>query len=218
MTRAAGWLGKALLVILCVAWPFLAHLSLSSGDARYWYYLLLALPLAALAWWIVRHARNKPVWYAVLVGATAAILVLEQHNHLGLAAATGLPHAAAYAFMLFLFGGTLLPGREALITRVARRAHGPLPAYMEAYTRRVTAAWCVFFAAQLAVSAILFVLAPLDAWSAFINLLNLPLLVLMFAGEYVYRIVRYRDFPHVTIIEAVRAFARHGKYKSADSP
>jgi uncharacterized membrane protein len=215
MVRAAGWLWNALLIVLCVAWQLLAHFNVSEGDTEYTRYLLLALPLAALAYWTVRHARNKPLWLAILGAAFAATFILEQRNHLGLAAAFGVPHAAAYGFLLFLFGHTLLPGREALITRVAGRIHGVLPPYMAAYTRRVTAAWCVFFAAQLGVSAALFVYAPLDTWSAFVNLLNVPLLVLMFVGEYAYRVTRYRDFPHVTITQAARAFARYGGFKSA---
>ena len=215
MARAAGWLGKALIVFLFVAWQLLAHINVSGADGVYLRYLLLALPLAALAYWTLRHAHNKRLWLAILAVAVAGTLVLEQRSHLGLAAATGVPHAAAYGFLLFLFGHTLLPGREPLVTGLARRVHGTLPPYMEAYTRRVTAAWCVFFVAQLGISAVLFLHASLDTWSAFVNLLNFPLLALMFAGEYVYRVLRYRDFPHVTIVQAVRAFMRHGGFKNA---
>src|SRR5882672_3750222 len=57
----------------------------------------------------------------------------------------GLPHAMAYLFLLWLFGRTLQPGREALITSVARRFHGSLPPYMEAYTHKLTGMWCLFF-------------------------------------------------------------------------
>jgi uncharacterized membrane protein len=121
----------------------------------------------------------------------------------------GLPHAAGYSLVLWLFGRTLLPGEEALITRVARRFHGSLSPSMEAYTRRLTAAWCVFFAAQLAVSGLLLAFASLDAWSLFVNVLNIPLLAAMFVGDYLYRMLRYRDYPQASIAQAVEAFARH---------
>ena len=54
-----------------------------------------------------------------------------------------------------------------------------------------------------------------EVYDKFVNLLNVPLLVLMFVGEYAYRVVRYREFPHVTIVQAVRAFARHGGFTNA---
>jgi len=120
----------------------------------------------------------------------------------------GLPHAAAYLFMLWLFGRTLLHGREPIITRIARRVRGTLPPEMETYTRRLTAAWCVFFAAQLAASALLLGLGSVEDWSLFINVLNFPLVVLMFVGDYLYRAIRYRHLPQSSIATAVRAWAR----------
>jgi uncharacterized membrane protein len=121
----------------------------------------------------------------------------------------GLPHAAAYTFLLWLFGRTLQPGREALITAVARRFHGSLPVYMELYTRRLTGAWCVFFAAQLVLSALLLAFASLATWSLFVNVLNLPLVAAMFVGDYAFRVLRYRGYPHASIAQAMRAFASH---------
>lgn len=215
MTHVSGWLWKALVIALCVAWQLLVHAYLSGGDAEFVRYALLALPLAGLGYWVVRHARNRPLWIAVLVVACAAAFFLSREGRLGVAAAYGLPHAAIYVFLLFLFGQTLRPGKEALITRLARRVHGTLPPYMEAYTRRLTLAWCVFFVAQLLVSGLLFAFATLNAWSAFINLLNFPLLLLMFVGEYLYRVTRYRDFPHATIAQAIRAFVNDTGVKSA---
>lgn len=122
--------------------------------------------------------------------------------------ALAAPHAAIYSFLLWLFGRTLLRDREPLITTVARRVHGRLEPEIEAYTRRVTQAWCLFFAAQLAVSALLLAFVPLPVWSLFVNLLNAPLLVLMFAGEYLYRVMRYPEHPRVSIAVALRAFEK----------
>jgi uncharacterized membrane protein len=85
--------------------------------------------------------------------------------------------------------------------------HGTLPPQLYAYTRRLTAAWCVFFAAQIVVSAFLFRFASLSHWSLFVNVLNFPQLALMFIGEYGYRLVRHRDFPHASLLDGVRAFS-----------
>jgi uncharacterized membrane protein len=120
------------------------------------------------------------------------------------------PHAAINFFLLWLFGRTLLQGREPLITTVARRVHGvaALEPRIEAYTRRVTLAWSCFFAAQILLSGLLFAFAPLEIWSLFANVLAFPLSVLMFAGEYCYRVVHYPDHPRASITGVVRAFAK----------
>ena len=110
-------------------------------------------------------------------------------------------------FLLWFFGHTLWRAKEPLVTRLARRVHGTLPPEMEAYTRGVTFAWCVFFAAQIVISALLFEFASLSAWSLFISVLNFPLLVLMFAGEYAYRMTFHRNFPHASILEAIQSFS-----------
>ena len=122
--------------------------------------------------------------------------------------ALAAPHAAIYCFLLWWFGRTLLRDREALITGVARRVHGSLTPEIEAYTRRVTLAWCVFFSAQIVASALLFAFASFEAWSLFVAVLNVPLLALMFAGEYLYRVMRYPDHPRASIARALRAFAK----------
>ena len=121
----------------------------------------------------------------------------------------GVPHAVAYLFFLWLFGRTLAAEREPLITSVARSIHGTLRPEIEAYTRNVTLAWCLFCSAQLIASALLFAFAPVDAWLLFVGLLNLPLLAIMFLGEYGYRIVRYPDHPRTSMARAARAFAEN---------
>lgn len=126
-----------------------------------------------------------------------------------LAVSAGIPHAVAYVFLLWLFGRTLRSGRDALITRLARRLYGSLPASMERYTRRLTAAWCIFFSAQLATSFLLIAFASLETWSLFVNVLNLPLIVMMFVGDRLYRMLRFRNQPQTSIAQAIEAFVRH---------
>lgn len=123
---------------------------------------------------------------------------------LGLVAASALPHALVNAALLALFGLTLLPGREPLITALARTLSGALSDEAVAYTRGVTWAWSLFFAAQLLVSPILFLAAPLPAWSFFVNVLNLPLVILMFAAEYAFRLRHLRDAPRHSLSDVMR--------------
>lgn len=206
MRRALGWAWKALIVLACVAYQVLVHASVSSTQGGELRAVLLWLPLVMVAGWVVARARNKPMWLAALAAAGATVYVAEHQERLGLAAVSGIPHATAYLFLLWWFGRTLAPGMEPMVTRFARRVHSVLPPDMERFTRNVTIAWCVFFAAQLIISALLFAFGSLDTWSAFVNLLNLPLLGLMFAGQLIYRNVRHPGFPRATAWQAIEAF------------
>lgn len=48
-------------------------------------------------------------------------------------------------WLAVFFGRTLLPGQEALITRIARVSDPALPPGLVRYTRRLTAIWCAWF-------------------------------------------------------------------------
>jgi uncharacterized membrane protein len=208
MRRVIGWAWKALIVLACVAYQVLVHASVIGAQGDAVRVVLLWLPLVLLAGWVLARARNKAMWLAGIFAAGVLVYIAENQERLGLAAVSGIPHAMAYAFLLWWFGRTLAGGREPMVTRFARRVHGALPPEMERFTRNLTILWCVFFAAQLAVSALLFAFAPLEAWSAFVNLLNLPLLGLMFAGQWIYRNVRHPEFPRATMWQAIEAFTQ----------
>jgi uncharacterized membrane protein len=150
--------------------------------------------------------------WAFALGAPPLAHVISLHNH-GLDAAlilplAGLGHTVLYAALLVAFGWSLRPGREPIVARFARIVHGELPPDVAAYTRTATVAWCLFSAGQLAASGILFAIAPREVWSLFVNVLDLPLLGLMFAGEYVCRRLRFPDRAHIGLLATVRAFAR----------
>ncbi len=116
---------------------------------------------------------------------------------LGVVAFSALTHWGIYTSLLVGFGFPLRQGREPLISGMARRMNGPLTAEVAAYTRKVTIAWSLFFAAQLSLSVLLFCFAPLTIWSFFVNILDFPLVVAMFAAEYAVRLRCLSDPPLV---------------------
>lgn len=207
MQRRSGWLWIALILPACVGYQWLVHTVIVDGHTLSLRVALAFLPLFAFLYWVARYARNKFLWTILVIAAGTVVFALEQQDRFGLAAAYGIPHSAINLFLLSFFGRTLMTGQEPLITGFARRIHGTLPTYMAAYTRGVTLGWCVFFAAQVVVSATLFMTASLDAWSLFVNVLSLPLVVLMFVAEYLYRVMRYRNYPHVSIWKGIQIFA-----------
>lgn len=207
MRRGSGWWWKALILPACIAYQLLVHAVTVDEYGSSVRLMLAAIPLLGFAYWVAGFARNKLRWSLVLLAAGAVIYGIDQQDRLGLVAANGFSHAAINLFLMWLFGHTLFGGRVPLITGFARRVHGTLPPEMETYTRRITLAWSIFFMAQIALSAVLFAFATLEAWSLFVNVLSLPLVAVMFVAEYAYRVARYRNFAHASLADGLRLFA-----------
>ena len=150
---------------------------------------------------------SRPVRWAMAVLAGGALLGLR--GVLGQMGEAGMLHAGVYAGLLVLFARSLLPGHIPVITVQALKFRGGVMApELFAYTRRVTWAWAGFCAAQLAISALLAQFAAPQTWSWFINVLNLPLLLAMGAGEYTWRRIRHRGHAHMRPMDMVRAMRR----------
>jgi uncharacterized membrane protein len=167
----------------------------------------LALPAAALAWAAFRRGPRSGALALVLIAALfASALQWPRLAH----TVPLLAQLAVCLGLMWLFGRTLLPGHEPLVTRMSRMVHGPLPAAIVRYTRNVTRVWALFMGAMAAASLLLFLLAPSAVWSAFANLLFLPLIALLFLAEYGYRLLRYSWFTRASIAQSIDAFRRFG--------
>jgi uncharacterized membrane protein len=118
-----------------------------------------------------------------------------------------MQNAGMQLLLAWVFGRTLIPPQEPLITQIARRIHGTefTPA-IGAYTRQATWAWVLFFVAMTLISVVLFAAAPLSVWSFFVNVLYLFLLVLMFVLEYAARRYCLRNIKHLSIFKGVSLY------------
>lgn len=168
--------------------------------------LPLAVP-AAVA--IVVAFRRGAASGALAIGAALALLGAAFHSAALAAWLALLPQVGISLLVAAWFGRTLLPGREPLITYVARRVHGSLPPAIEIYTRRITWAWCLWMTVLAAVSIVLFAFGDRAIWSVFANLLFFPLIALLFVLEYAYRVLRFGWFKPATLAETLHAFHRH---------
>ncbi|MBS0612919.1 MAG: hypothetical protein JSS24_07095 [Proteobacteria bacterium] len=112
-----------------------------------------------------------------------------------------------WGVLFLMFARTLRAGRVPLCTEWADRLHGPLTSAERRYTRRVTLAWSLFFAGMGFIGALLFLIAPPHYWSAFNHLWALPLVALMFLGEYVVRHVALPTTAHAGLLAALRLYA-----------
>jgi uncharacterized membrane protein len=169
-------------------------------------FLQLSL-VGGLLFWRIPY-RHK--WWAAGLLCLMLALFCWRAVQPSLVAAAAVPHTIVYLGLLAVFGTSLLPGRDALVTALARHMHGPIRDDMAAYTRKLTWLWCGFFAAQLSASLLLLLFAPLATWSFFVNVLNLPLLVLMFVAEYALRGFGLRNPPRhgLAYMTGMAAFIR----------
>ena len=124
------------------------HWLMTSAPTSRWNALVVIGPmLGLLALFAARRGQR-------LVAAIAALvlvgLVLQAWRGGGLAPATLYlaQHVAIHGALAALFGLTLRPGQEPLVTALARRVHGRLTPGMAAYSRKVTVAWSVLLRAD----------------------------------------------------------------------
>ena len=196
----------AAIFTIVVAYAGLSHYANTAARTRDLGVGLALGPLFAVALLLVR--RWAGLWAAAGAAAASVLLlslywpVLEKD----FSVVYLLQEGGFYSLMAASFGRSLLGQRVALCTRVADKVHGPLTSQEVLYTRRVTAAWALFFGSITAATLGFFLFAPLGTWSLFANFCVLPLIGLMFIAEYA---VRLRVLPQVQrpgILAAVRVY------------
>jgi uncharacterized membrane protein len=193
--------GLVLAGVALAALPFAFHALILADHAGV---------VAATVGWLFAIATALACIRAGAAAGVELVAVLGAIGFAWYASASGpyavfVPPLAINLLLLWFFGRTLVPGREPLVTAIARFVRGRLDPEVERYTRHVTWAWCGFFAANAAASGALAALAPLEAWSLFTNVLATPLFVLMFVAEYAYR---RRRFPALEHVPPLRLFER----------
>lgn len=211
---AAGW-------VMALLAPFVTHIALVTDRHRMVAAGFAAVQIAMVGVVAARQTGPRLRWAAAavftlcLAGMLSRFAAPGWFSHTGLVAAAAVSHAALYLSLLALFGSTLQPGRTPLVTALARRLRGPLSAEILRYTRQVTWLWCGYFAGQIAVSMALLAFAPVAAWSLFVNVLDAPLLVTLFAAEFAVRRLKFRTEHHVSPVAIFRHFSRDLR---ADAP
>lgn len=193
-------------MLACIlAYPVLVHLSILfaqpvlAGLALFVLYASFILkPLASLRPW---------AWFSLIVAVAACALLVQQD---AARYVLYLPPIVLPLALLAWWAPTLRPGRMPFITGIATAIRGPLPADYAAHTRAATWLWVFTFALSALAAAGFALWAGPEAWSLLTNFLN-PLLVgLVFAGEYVYRRLRFRHLEHPGFIEFIRLAVKAG--------
>jgi uncharacterized membrane protein len=204
-----GWrrrLQPAAISLFVVAYAALSHYGNSFAKTHDLGVCLALAPVLAVGLLLVWRSGRR--WTAVPAAAAAALLLHHYWPVLegNFSVVYLLQEGGFYSLMAASFGRSLLGQRVALCTQLADKLHGPLNPPEVLYTRRVTAAWALFFVLIVAATVGLFMFAPLRIWSLFANFCVLPLIGFMFMAEYA---VRRRVLPRASrpgIFAAVRVY------------
>ncbi|MEO6024528.1 MAG: hypothetical protein ABIP64_15720 [Burkholderiales bacterium] len=210
MTAAsAGWPVKLLSVLVVIAYPLVLHQFVLKNASGVVGVGLSIIPLILGVLWQIRHSRHRIMLAIGIIALTLLGLYAWQIKLIDFSAAYFLPHVLMYLALMAFFGHTLLPGRQALITRLALGIHGgDLPPEIIRYTRQITWVWTLFFAATALLSWLLYRYATLDVWSWFANVMSLPLSVALFVGEYWFRLRRFPDFDHIPLLKGIQVMVK----------
>jgi uncharacterized membrane protein len=215
LKKACHW---ALVISLCLGYPVVAHFSAASPTPSLQGALVAITPLAGLAFLMAWRSPRRPVMLALWAAALAALYIASDwligHYHWVFL----IEHAGTYSLLCLAFGRTLSSGETPMVSRFARIVHGDLSPALMRYTRRATWAWSVYFGLIAGLSVLLFLSAPMRVWSAFANLLGIPLLLLMFSAEYAVRCYVLPAAERAGPLEAIRAYRKASAGSPARAP
>ena len=212
MAGVPSGLRKGLTIVALVTVSLGIHTAMATGRGIYLAGPLIVAEAGLIAWTALGLTRIRALQWIGCAAALVLTAAVWRYSKDGIVASSAIPHAVAYLSILTVFGTSLLPGRKAIATVFAEKARGELPPAILRYTRRVTWAWCGFCVAQLLGSFLLLLFAPAEIWSMFVNVLNLPLLLAMFCGEFAWRKWRHGTPGHLT-----DGFRMAGQIRTHDS-
>lgn len=213
--QALGWVLAALGAL---GYALLAHRAASTPAPGLFEAGVFILPLMGVAALFAWGSAHRRAWLALWLLATAALVLLRDRLAAGTAWVLLLQHVGINLLLALAFGRTLAAGQLPLLTRLARIVRGDaISPRVLAYTRRATWAWVTYFVITALVSLLLFALAPAVVWSGFVNLLSLPLLAAMFAGEFIVRVLSIPRAERSGFMESLLAYRQFSRQKADGS-
>ena len=207
MPRAESvWLRRSVM-LLAIAWPLSLHAAILFA-APEWPARITAAAIALGALiWAIAAARLTVVILAVAIVALLCAALLLSPQLLLFA-----PSVLINGMLAALFGASLRPGREPVISVFARLEQGELQPDLARHARLVTWCWTLLLAAIAIVALALAAWASVDTWSLFANVVSYALIAALFTGEYLYRRVRYRHYRHASLAALLRNVRRDNPF------
>ncbi len=211
LPKANGWLekGRRVLAIATLAvYPFISYRA-NVGKPGPAGALFAFLPLLVFSLSLAWGARPRALWLALWVLGGVVLWRYRAGFMTHYSWAYFVQDMGVLLLLCGLFARTLVPSRTPLISRLSLLVHGSVSPRLARYTRHVTELWAALFAVLALVSALLFFGAGIRVWAFYANVLVWPIMVAVFAGEY---LVRRRIVPpheRAGFLEVVRAGRRY---------
>ena len=202
--RSLRWLG---ITAVMVSYAILANYTNQSSHNQPLGALLALAPVALTSTLLAWRSKHRLIGLVLVIFAAATTVwlwpLLKQHYGW----IYWLEHETLQLILFMTFARTLVAGRQPLCTQFAQILQdAPLSPAHARYAYRVTVAWTVFFASMIVISMSLFFMCPIGIWSIFSNFVFLPLVMLMFIGEFLIRKWALPDVAHTDMMAAVRTY------------
>lgn len=169
----------ALVLALTAAYPLIIYFSLGHVEPRY--LALLLLVLGALRWMAGGAQLVQARWIAL-----AALLLAASTALLNMSLPLKLYPVLVNVVLLVVFGLSLVRG-PSMAERIARLSEPNLDAQGQAYTRRVTQVWCVFFVFNGCIALATALWASDDIWALYNGLIAYVLIGTLMGAEWLLR-------------------------------
>jgi len=214
--------GKHLLLtifagLLIALYIGLLHLFTARGTPSLSGAALAVGPFALTGFWLAWQSRHRLPGLAVWLLAMAALVVWRTPLASNFAYVNLIQHAGTFGTLSAVFGRTLAAGRTPMVSMFAEAVHGPLVPGLARYTRRVTIAWTLVFAAMTGLSLALFASGHIAAWSLFANVLTPVIIPAVFLIEYLIRRTTLPPELQTGLVDSIRsAWPAFDRWSSAD--
>jgi uncharacterized membrane protein len=96
--------------------------------------------------------------------------------------------------ILYPFARSLMPGRTPLISLFYQLTEQENDPFAMDYTKKVTWVWLVFIIVLLLNTLFLTFFASLERWSLFTNFINYILMLALFVGEWIFRMLWFKKW------------------------
>ena len=181
---------NTIIQMLSLSYPILTHIAISHNELKF---ALVMLGIIAGLFILKRSKLSEKksnffdlaLWVCLIIFAAYIIFVDTIY------VALYLPPVLILTFFIFNFAKSLLPGQEALLTKIARVIFQDDDPETAIYTRQVTWLWTCFLILILVETVAISLFAPIEVWSLFTNVLNYLFMCLLFIVEYIYRQFRF---------------------------
>ncbi|MDF1749507.1 MAG: hypothetical protein P1V34_11615 [Alphaproteobacteria bacterium] len=152
--------------------------------------------------------RRVVLILAGIVMALVLIQVIILQGEQEWAQIIALPPVLIHGWLAWMFGSSLLPGREPLIRRFSRLHRHGLPPELEVYTRRLTVLWTTMLSVMTVLSLALGLFADPHLWSWSVNIAMPVFAASMFLLEHAYRGIVYRHLGQNSPYHTLRTLLR----------